>query len=557
MPHDDPTPPASAPATPPGAGGPAAAPGPPASVAARLLPGLPPLAWLAEVGPGGVSLLHGADVETFPDGCFEGCWAGDFDARGFDEAPHVFGSGLKVRGGRALFVTPSHTLDALYALRRDGGRAVAVSNSLAFLVRFAGLELPFDLGIGARLTSVKRGLGAYERAIFEGPGWTLHRFVHENFEVRAQAAGGDGVPRPAPKPPEPAFADYAGYEALLEGVLAAVARNGAAPGRRVRYPLTTTCSSGYDSTACAALAAPLGCRRALTLGTARNGLSDSGREVAAALGLELVELERPSRARGTGLEEAEFFATGMGGEDYVFLGFGPRCARHVLLTGFHGDVVWDRLGGPADDLRRKDVSGSTMTELRLRHGFVQVPVPFIGATRHGALLAISGGEEMRPYRVAEFYDRPVPRRIAEERGVPRGAFGTVKKAASVVFDWGGLFWSPHTLRDLRAFEARLLARQGVPRAEYRRRCAWQSAALLGAQAVAWSGKKVGLPKLGRPILGPIVRRYRYTHPRYDSMAFLWAVERVGTRYAAADAWCAAPERRGTDAARGAARAGAA
>jgi len=523
---------------------------PPAKLAkAHVLPDLPPLAWLAEVGPGGVSLLCGRDVETFPEGCFEGCWAGRFADRGFDASPHVFGSGLKTIPGGALVVSPSHTTDAVYALARGG--TVTVSNSLAFLVRHAGLEPRFDFGIGWRMTSILKGVRDYERVIFEGPGWTLRRVVHENLEVRG------GELRPVPKPPEPGFDDYASYKALLESVLAAVVANGAAPERKVRYPLLTTCSSGYDSTACAALAAPLGCRTALTLGTARSGRDDSGRVAAGVLGLELVELERPGRARGTGLEEAEFFATGMGGEDYPFLGFGPRAARSILLTGFTGDVVWKRHAEPANDLRRKDVSGSTLTELRLRHGFVQVPVPFVGATHHDALLRITESGEMRPYRVGGPYDRPVPRRIAEEAGVPRDSFGTAKKAASVVFDWGGLFWSPASLRDLKAFERRLLARQGFSRSRYYGRCAWQLSALLGTQVVRWTTARARLTRLARPLLepltSPIVKQYRYTHPRYDSMAFLWALERVGERYAAATAWRSNSDRGGV-AARGAAAA---
>src|SRR3954469_20755649 len=131
-------------------------------VEAQVLPDLPTLAWLAEVAAASaVTLLHGRDVETFRDGCFEGCWAGDFAARGFDASPHVFGSGLKTLPGRALFLPPSHKTDALYALRRDG--VFTVSNSLAFLARFAGIEPRFDFGIGERFTSILQGVEAYER----------------------------------------------------------------------------------------------------------------------------------------------------------------------------------------------------------------------------------------------------------------------------------------------------------------------------------------------------------------------------------------------------------
>src|SRR3954451_5987894 len=137
-------------------------------VEAHILPDLPPLAWLVAFGSSGATLLCGADVETFRDGCFEGCWAGDFAARGFDASPHVFGSGCKAAAGGALFPPPPHTADAVYALERGG--TVTASNSLAFLARYAGLEPRFDFGIGRRMTSVLRGVDAYERVIFEGPG---------------------------------------------------------------------------------------------------------------------------------------------------------------------------------------------------------------------------------------------------------------------------------------------------------------------------------------------------------------------------------------------------
>ena len=157
----------------------------------------------------------------------------------------------------------------------------------------------------------------------------------------------------------------------------------------------------------------------------------------------------------------------MGGEDFVFLGFGPHCGRKILLTGFHGDVVWDRHAPkPAENLKRKDVSGSNLTELRLRHGFVQVPVPFIGATRHDVQLKIANSEEMRPYQVRGHYDRPIPRRIAEEQGVRRGTFADTKKAGSINLGYLSLFWSPHTLKDLRQFERRVLAEQGIAPSSY-------------------------------------------------------------------------------------------
>ena len=57
---------------------------------------------------------------------------------------------------------------------------------------------------------------------------------------------------------EARFTDFSAYATYLLAALAAVAANGADPLRRFRYELSSTCSSGYDSTACTALAAKLG-----------------------------------------------------------------------------------------------------------------------------------------------------------------------------------------------------------------------------------------------------------------------------------------------------------
>jgi hypothetical protein len=40
---------------------------------------------------------------------------------------------------------------------------------------------------------------------------------------------------------------------------------------------------------------------------------------------------------------------------------------------------------------------------------------------------------MRPWRLENSYDRPIPRRIAEEAGVPRDLFGQIKVGSVVLF----------------------------------------------------------------------------------------------------------------------------
>lgn len=512
------------------------------ALATHVQPGLPPLAWLVDLSNEAPRLICGAGVEVSGNRFFEGCWAGEFEDWGFDTVEDVFGSGGKIGEAEALLVTPLHTLDALYVLER-GGR-FTVANSLAFLVQAAGLDLPFDLGIGGRFASIKAGIDAYERVIFRSPDWILHRIVRENIAIRGPEM------RLLPKPSAHAdrFSNYRSYRDLLLDTLERVRRNGTSPSRKVRYSLLSTCSSGYDSTACTALAAALGCRQVLTLRTA-GGLNvpDSGRRTAETLGLEVIELERVVRAEGEDFKEAEFFATGLGGGDYAFRAFAPYVGQRILLTGFHGDIAWDRNAPTSNSLARKDLSGSTLSELRLRHGFVNVPVPFIGATRHESLLRIANSEEMRPYHVGGHYDRPIARRIAEERGVPRGCFAHRKKGSGITSGHLFGFWSEAALRDLARFERDVLARHGN-RAAYYARWAGQSATQVALAAVGKPAGRIGLAHLRDELFHriPGVDTLSYRHVRYNGMACLWAVDKLRPRYAAAGA---EPEPRGSGCAR--------
>ena len=74
-----------------------------------------------------------------------------------------------------------------------------------------------------------------------------------------------------------------------------------------------------------------------------------------------------------------------------------------------------------------------MGELRLALGFVQLPLPFMGARQKADIVRITESSEMDPWRLGNAYDRPIPRRIAEEAGVPRHLFGQSKMASAVIF----------------------------------------------------------------------------------------------------------------------------
>jgi hypothetical protein len=234
-----------------------------------------------------------------------------------------------------------------------------------------------------------------------------------------------------PKPRATAWQGFAEYREFLVRSLDRLQTNASAHQRKVRYALLGSVSSGYDSAAATALAAEVGCRHALTFrqGSAYvNGaaiVADSGAEVGRILGLSVREFDKRDFRAADPIIAAETAACG-DSYDLQLGAFERDLAQTAFITGFRGDGVWSRLPGERHPLI---TDGSSLGEFRLRVGFVHVPVPFIGFERRADILAISNSEEMRPWMVGTDYDRPIPRRILEEKGVPRHLFGQTKKGS--------------------------------------------------------------------------------------------------------------------------------
>jgi hypothetical protein len=242
------------------------------------------------------------------------------------------------------------------------------------------------------------------------------------------------------------FKDYRNYLRDNYALIAANARDGA---RTHPLEIWSTQSQGYDSTAVNAIASPFGIDKVFTVSKGKSIFhlahhddgklpDDDGGEICELLGLNYIRLNRRSF-----LEEFE--------HEYLYY-----CARHhnqdanlkemikhvtktgILLTGVHGEILCsnDRFVAPPlldSTLRRLDVAGLGMAEFRLVVGFIHVPLPFIAARRKPDIVRITESSEMDPWRLKTKYDRPIARRIAEEAGVPRQAFGQSKKASVVIF----------------------------------------------------------------------------------------------------------------------------
>jgi hypothetical protein len=496
--------------------------------------GIPPLAWVAILSRNCATLrlLHGRHVDQLSTGFFEGAWDGTFADADFDKAVNVFGSGAKLESETVTFVSPSHTLEPIYIAQT--AELTVVSNSLPFLLQKSHLK--FDLWTfhyGDAFSAIVYGLEFTPQTI-PLSGGKLTILYHHNAVLAI-----DGTLTFKPKELPPKFGSYSEYAAYLCDVTGRIFANASDTRRHSQYRPLATISSGYDSAASAAIAKSCGCTEAISLLSSNRGEPDSGRAVAEALGLHHTDFER--RPVYSGFAEAEFLATGMQGEDIVYSIFEERLQGRILTTGFAG-TIWYKQNPCMANYRRGDISGCSLGEFRLRTNFLHMPLVFIGGLRCLEINKISNSPEMRAYCVGGNHDRPVPRRILEEAGVPRLAFGQAKRGASVLLFQG---WN------------RISRKSSASIADYykRRRGYTRYLVILCLRIVWWNfgrnlyrlslklrqwfriNRQAALPtflaRLCWKLFG--IRRpvYGASHPRF-TMLLIWAVSQMEERYAAAE-----------------------
>lgn len=399
----------------------------------------PPLAWVAECTPSGVTIRvrHGSQVEARAGWFCEAVWDGSFADGDFDRTDLIFGSGARLRGEHAVFVSAGATVDRLQFFSRHG--KTFVSNSLACLVAVSGAQpsRTFDR-FNALFRSIQHGIDAYQRRLPTEDGQL------ELVYFRNIAWDGNHL-RIIDKPaPHRDFSSFEKYHGFLRATLHQVAENLHCKTRNHRYGMIGALSSGYDSTTTAVLGREAGMTQVFSFRTARGGVEDHGKAVADSLGLTMTLVDRLGW-RAQSFSELPYFAASGEGEDVVFASAAALLEGNVLLTGFHGDKVWGKntesLGA---DIVRGDISGLSFTEHRLMLGCIHLPVPFIGVRQIADVHVLSNSDEMRPWDVPGDYSRPIARRIAEEAGVPRASFGVRKKAATSLFHRGEAKLSENT-----------------------------------------------------------------------------------------------------------------
>ena len=396
-----------------------------------LEPDWPALAWIArcERSDPTITVRHGPQVETREDWLCEAVWDGEFEAGDFDRTDLVFGSGIRLRDEGVVFVPAGATVDRLQFLELGG--TTWVSNSMACLLGVTRVKVDptydryFDF-----FWSVTKGLDGYERRVPMTDG-RLEIVFFRNLVWDGEELSEEDKPNPVRE-----LASFAEYRGFVVAALNRMAGNLAAPERRHRYEMVSSLSSGYDSTASTVLAHEAGLERAFSFQTARGGVADDGKAIARQLGLELGMVERTAW-RAAPFSEVPYLAVNGAGQDIIFSSASERLRGRVLMSGFDGDRVWGKEATHlTPDLSRTSDGGLSFTEHRLELGCIHIPVPSLGARQTREINAISHSPELAAWDVPGDYSRPISRRIVEEAGVPREAFGMHKKAATNHFRRG-------------------------------------------------------------------------------------------------------------------------
>ena len=505
---------------------------------------LPRLAWLLELRAGETiaTIHHGPWVETaerfFCDGAWDGAFArGELAASGL-----LMGTGGEIAGDELVLSTACHPFDGLF-VHRTGDR-LRVSPSLPFLLQHANVRLAIDyIPYQARISETFQGLDHHVDSLPLAGGDSVAVYRMRNLYV-----GRDLAIRVQHKPDAPRFEDYASYHGFLVEGLRRIAENARSPERKHRYTMIATVSSGYDSVASAAVAAECGCTEAVTIRSARpekhgaseDELDDSGAPVAIALGMQVEEFERDAYRNEPGFPEAEFMVGGDLGQDVVIRAFERHLPERLMITGVHGDMVWGLQQGAVKshplrrDLVRPSASTASISEFKMRVGFVHAPLPCFGALSFPDIHAISCSPEMKPWTLGTRYDRPIARRLAEERGVGRSLFGHQKRAVTILLNSAQRVRQQLGDASRRSFE-RFVAEHA------RERGAWVSAGFLALYAVHDSLRtpiqkaNSVLARLGVPwrVSSPVPPLYRHD-PGDPSFLVHWGLAHTMPRYVIED-----------------------
>jgi len=397
---------------------------------------LPRLAWVLKLEGNRADVGVGSRVAVAEDSLFDGGYAFTSDPADLKPDAVYFGSGASWRDGKMTLIAPSHTFEGIWVV--ESASAVWASNSYPLVVA-ASQPCGFDIR-RARLAirAVFRGVSAGGTEVYRSADTRVLRCQNAFVELGGPSGLSERQQCQALR-----FSDYETYTEHLRTVLREVRASFSGNG------FSAHASRGYDSAASAVLAASAGPTSVISVARTCMGQDDDGSIIGELLSLPIHRIDRPVRqtlvrefpgelvvaetiAPADHANVFEFFDGYTIGDEVLSV---PNevVADRVVVNGRGGDLMWDAHGAAWNDFVRPDRSshgGGGLSEYRLRAGFANVPLPAVAFNHADVVRRISLDAEMAPWRLGTDYDRPVPRRVIEEAGVPRGLFGERKMHVS-------------------------------------------------------------------------------------------------------------------------------
>lgn len=417
----------------------------------------PKLAWYAVIDrqAGSCEVECGRFVEVDPSPTPQwvaaGIWDGDFTAGGFHTSEHVYGSGLRVDGDEVVVVPAHSTVDrCVYA--RDG-HVWHVSNSLVVLLGRLGARLDEHRDHRLWGESMCFGVHNYLRqfSVVHPRLSVMSQLIFEAMHIGPQ---GEASYRFHDRPHD--FKDFNDYVAQFSGALTRLWKNATDPARRRPMRAVGSASRGYDSGTVLAVVLPIVGQPMLSwtapksntrvpelvqkLMMKANTSDDDGSEISLKLGATPRYLDLDYSKLSAELE-AWCWASAQISPELPFHALLTEADSHdvptVFFAGHAGDGMWE-LGlselMQTGQIIRGAQSGYALIEARARYGVVECSAPYLFSRSVRSTHRVSASEEMAPWQLKNGYDRPICRRILEERGVPREAFGWAKKAVAQDFE---------------------------------------------------------------------------------------------------------------------------
>jgi hypothetical protein len=413
------------------------------SLSIEMESSLPSLAWIAVQNHIGWNIKIGPGVETTHFGFYEGVWDSNFKTSTPVSSEAAFGSGAIYsypKPDSICFLVSRNPYEQVWVLQNSS--ETYISNTLAFVLEESGLEtnspmfeslcesLVFDT-----FQQGKSGVDRQRALTAEFDDAKLFRFVYFDFAVDKLGK----IQRLWTSPSKPPY-KFEDYKSFLQETLEKLHNNASHVDRKTKFSPLVALSSGYDSAAVAVLTQNIPHLQSVTLDVKVLDVEDSGVNVARYLGIPLrsyphvisndilsLRIDFSGQLREDILE---FVGTAGIGDDITFLAFEDSIKSSLFFTGAYGDSIWSLQKDLAPGLSLGIPFGKSLCEFRLRSGFVHIPVPTIGARFNRPIKQMANSKAMRNWSVGGSYDRPIPRRLGEDAGLPRGSFGISKAATA-------------------------------------------------------------------------------------------------------------------------------